>query len=89
MKSRTVPRFWKLLDDLPPDIQRRAYKSYRLWRTYPTAGRLRFKRVSTREPIYSVRIGRGYRSLGLLEGDTIYWYFIGNHNDYERELKRV
>jgi hypothetical protein len=86
MKSRTVPDFWKLFRDLPPDIRRKAYKAYRLWRANPFAGSLRFKRVSKREPIYSIRVGRGYRALGLLEGDTIYWYFIGNHDDYEREL---
>jgi len=89
MKSRTVPGFWKLLGDLPPDIQRRAYKAYRQWRANPFAGGLRFKRVSEREPIYSVRIGRGYRALGLLEGNTMYWYFIGNHDDYERELRKL
>ena len=87
MKSRTVPDFWKLFGDLPPDIQRRAYKAYRLWRANPFAGGLRFKRVSKREPIYSVRIGRGYRALGLLEGDTMYWYFIGDHDAYERKLQ--
>ena len=86
MKSRTIPNFWKLFRNLPPDVRRRAYKAYRLWRANPFAGSLRFKRVSQREPIYSIRIGRGYRVLGLLEGDTIYWYFIGNHDDYKREL---
>ena len=89
MKSRTVLDFWKRLRNLPPDIQRKAYRAYRLWRTNPFAKSLRFKRVSECEPIYSVRIGRGHRALGLLESDTIYWYFIGNHDEYERELRRM
>jgi hypothetical protein len=89
MRSRTVPDFWKLFDDLPSDVRRRAYKAYRRWRVNPFASGLRFKRVSESAPLYSVRIGRGYRALGLLEGDTIYWYFVGNHDDYERELKRL
>jgi len=89
MKSRTVPDFWKLFRNLPPDIQRKAYKAYRLWRANPFAGSLRFKRVSERDPIYSVRIGRGHRALGLLEGDTIYWDFIGNHDEYERKLQSL
>ena len=89
MKSRTAPSFWKLFDDLSSDIQRRAYKAYRLWRANPFAGGLRFKRVSEREPIYSVRIGHEYRALGLLEGDTIYWFFIGDHDEYERELRKL
>jgi len=87
MKSRTVSDFWRLFRNLPSDIPRKAYKAYRLWRANPFASSVRFKRVSETEPIYSVRIGRGHRALGLLEGDTIYWYFIGNHDEYERELK--
>ncbi len=86
MKSRTVSPFWNLFDTLPPEIQRLASKSYRLWRVNPSAKGLYFKRVSQSEPIYS---GRGYRALGLLEDGTVYWYFIGNHNDYERELKKL
>ena len=70
MKSRTVPDFWRLFRNLPPDMQRRAYKAYRLWRANPFVSSLRFKRVSETEPIYSVRIARGHRALGLLEGDT-------------------
>jgi hypothetical protein len=89
MKSRTIASFWKQFEDLPVEVQRRAYRAYRLWRSYPLAQGLYFKRVSDTEPIYSVRIGLEYRALGLLEGDTIYWYFIGNHDDYERELKRL
>ena len=89
MKSHTVSNFWKLFRKLSPDIQRKANKAYRLWRANPFAGSLRFKRVSEHEPIYSVRIGRGHRALGLLEGDTIYWYFIGNHDEYDRELRRL
>jgi hypothetical protein len=51
MKSRTVPDFWRLFYHLPPEIQRKAYKAYRLWRVNPFAGSLRFKRVSETEPI--------------------------------------
>jgi hypothetical protein len=87
MKSRTVPNFWKWFYQLPPHIQHKTYQTYRLWQTNPSANSLRFKRVSETEPIYSVRIGSGYRALGLLEGDTIYWYFIGNHDEYERQLR--
>lgn len=89
MKSRTVSPFWELFEALPPEIQVLASKAYRLWRVNPSVPGSRFKRVSESEPIYSVRIGRGYRALGLLEGDTIYWYFIGNHDAYARELKKL
>jgi hypothetical protein len=89
MKSRTLPRFWKQFEALPLAVQRRAHRAYHLWRGNPLARSLYFKSVSSSEPIYSVRIGMGYRALGLVEGDTIYWYFIGDHDAYERELKRL
>ena len=87
MKSHALPSFWKQFAKLSPTVQRRAHRAYHLWRTNPFASSLRFKRVSEREPIYSVRIGLSHRALGLLEGDAIYWYFIGDHDEYDRELK--
>lgn len=87
MKSSTTSRFWKLYEALPEDVQRRADKAYRLWQLNPRARGLDFKRVGRRRPIYSVRIGMGYRALGLLEGDTIIWFWIGHHDEYERLLK--
>ena len=38
-------------------------------------------------PIYSVRVDKGYRALGWLEGDTVIWFWIGNHHAYEQLLK--
>jgi len=87
MKSRTVPDFWRLFHNLPPPVQQRAYKAYRQWQANPSTKGLRFKRVSAEEPIYSIRIGRDYRALGVIEGDAIYWFFIGNHDQYEQALK--
>jgi hypothetical protein len=89
MKSRTLPSFWKQFEALPVDVQRRAHRAYRLWRNNPMARSLYFKPISVSEPIYSVRIGLEYRALGLVEDDTIYWYFIGNHDEYMREIKRL
>jgi hypothetical protein len=31
-----------------------------------------------------VRVTLGYRAIGLLEGDTVTWFWIGSHDDYER-----
>ena len=38
------------------------------------------------EPIYSVRISRGYRALGLRDGDLVTWFWIGSHADYDKLL---
>jgi hypothetical protein len=44
--------------------------------------RVHFKRVHDREPICSARVGLGWRVLGLLEGDTVTWFWIGSHAEY-------
>ncbi len=89
MKSLTTSQFWKLYYGLPEDVQRRADKAYALWQINPHAHGLYFKHVGKRQPIYSVRIGRGYRALGVLQGDTILWLWIGAYNGYDRLLKSL
>lgn len=87
MKSRTTRKFWRLFDGLPAEIQNHARQSYRLFQDNPGYPSLNFKRVDTREAVYSVRIGIHYRALGLLDSDTITWFWIGIHDDYERVLQ--
>jgi hypothetical protein len=50
---------------------------------------LHFERIHGREDLYSVRVGLGWRALGLVEGDSIYWYWIGSHAEYDKPLKRI
>ncbi len=87
MKSQATPKFWKLYAHLPQHLQQRARQAYQLWQVNPAHPSLRFKRVDDEVPIYSARIGEDYRALGLLEGDTIIWFWIGAHDEYERLLK--
>lgn len=87
MKSQATPKFWKLYARLPQRLQQRTRQAYQLWQVNPGHPSLRFKRVDDEEPIYSARIGEDYRVLGLLEGDTIIWFWIGAHDEYERLLK--
>jgi hypothetical protein len=89
MKSQTLPQFWKRYYQLPKNIRRRAIKAYRIWRKNPHSPGLQFKLVGKRRPVYSVRITRSYRALGLLEEDTIYWFWIGTHDEYEQVIKSL
>ncbi len=71
---------------LPKEIQAQARRVYRLFRADPAHPSLRFKKVEQTENIYSVRIGLGYRALGILEGSVVTWFWIGSHADYDRLL---
>lgn len=83
MNSRTTRGFREAFKALQPDVKQRARVAYNLWRDNPDLPGLRFKRVGDE---VSVRIGRQYRALGILEGDTVYWYWIGKHDEYDRIL---
>jgi len=84
MKSATLPSFWKTYRSLDDTIKRRARKAYRLWAQNPFHPSLRFKCINTEENIWSVRITLGCRAIGILEDDTVTWFWIGSHDDYER-----
>ncbi len=89
MKSTLTRTFRKELRQLPESVQEQAEKAYVLWREDPYHNSLQFKRVSQRQPIYSVRVSSKYRVLGLLESNHIYWFWIGAHDEYDELLKRL
>ncbi len=85
MKSKRSRRFRELLRNLPPDVKLQAYAAYRLFKLDPYHPGLHFKQVSATQPLYSVRIGKGYRALGLREeDDLIVWLWIGSHAEYDK-----
>lgn len=89
MKSVTEDRFWKFYARLSSDAQRDADEAYLLWQSNPYHPSLQFKRVDPQDPIYSVRVGRGYRALSWFESGTITWFWIGNHDEYLRLLRQM
>jgi len=50
---------------------------------------LQFKQVSAQRSVHSARIGLGYRALGNVESDTLVWFWIGSHADYDRLVSRT
>lgn len=84
MKSATLPSFWTNYRQLDSSVQKAAQKAYQLWEENPFHPSLHFKCINSEEGIWSVRVSRSHRALGVLEGDTVTWFWIGNHDDYER-----
>ena len=89
MISHLTADFRKLFDALPPDVQQNARKNYKLWRENPAHPSLDFKKAHTRREAYSIRVGMGWRALGLVEGDCILWFWIGSHNAYSKLLRQL
>jgi len=86
MKAAALPAFWKAYDGLDEPGKRQARKAFQLWEQNPFHPSLHFKCINREEDIWSVRVTRGYRALGVLDGDTVTWFWIGKHDDYERFL---
>ena len=84
MKSQTLDSFWDNYKSLTEKNRRSARKAYRLWKENPFHPSLHFKCINNEENIWSVRITRSYRAIGILDSDTVTWFWIGNHDDYEK-----
>ena len=89
MNSRTTRRFRHSFAALPAHVQRQARDAYRLFRQNPAHPGLHFKQVHPDPPLYSARVGISYRAVGILDGGTIVWYWIGSHAEYDRLLARL
>lgn len=89
MNSRTTRRFRELLAELPAHVRQQAREAYRLFRETPSHPGLRFKKVHGDPPIWSARVGIGHRAVGAFDDDTIVWYWIGSHADYDKLLEQL
>jgi len=82
-------QFREMLAALPPHVRRQAREAYRLFRDNPRHPGLHFKRVHEDPPIFSARVGIGYRAAGVREGNTIVWFLIGSHAEYDRLVAQL
>ena len=89
MNSRTTRAFRELFATLPAHVQRQAREAYRLFQQNPSHPGLRFKQVHSDPAVYSARVGIGYRAVGSFDGDTLVWYWIGSHADYDKLLGQL
>ena len=88
MNSLTTARFWQLYGQLPVAIRQRAREAYRLFMADPSHPSLHFHRLFNDPRFWSVRVTREYRAVGVLQGNTITWIWIGSHKDFDRAFPR-
>jgi hypothetical protein len=89
MTSRTTKRFRNGFRALPAEVRKQAAEAYRLFLDNPRHPSLQFKQVHAIEPVYSVRINRNYRAVGVLLGQDMLWFWIGAHGEYEKLLRSL
>jgi hypothetical protein len=88
VKSRTTAQFRYLFANLPQQVQQQAREAYKQFKQDPWHPGLRFKQVHPREPIYSARVSKNYRAVGVRNESGIVWYWIGTHADYDNLLSQ-
>lgn len=89
MNSRTTRRFRELFAALPIQVQRQGRDAYKLFLQNPSHPGLHFKKIHSAPATYSARVGISYRAVGVLDADTIIWFWIGSHGDYEKLLNQL
>ncbi len=80
----TTKDFWKLYYQLSKEIQDIADKNFELLKKDRSHPSIQFKKI---EELYSVRVGLSHRALGIEKNKKIYWFWIGDHDEYMRILR--
>jgi mRNA-degrading endonuclease RelE of RelBE toxin-antitoxin system len=89
MISHTTASFRKAFRQLPEQLQRQAREAYKRFQQDPFHSSLQFKQIHPTKPVYSVRVGRDYRAVGVRNRDEIIWYWIGSHSDYDKLISQL
>ncbi len=89
MRSRTTSQFRKAFAKLPKQTQAQTREAYRQFKQDPAHPSLRFKKIHSELPIYSARISKSYRAVGQLDEDTVIWFWVGSHADYDKLLSQL
>ena len=66
---------------MPDEIRRLADEAYQLLLRDPKHPSLHFKKIGR---FWSVRVGLHYRALAVEQENTIVWFWVGRHAQYNR-----
>jgi hypothetical protein len=89
VKSATTARFRAQYAAAPQAVRAKIQAAHALWLEDPGHPSLRFKKVHASQPIFSARVDLDWRALGLLDGETVVWFWVGPHSEYERLLRKL
>jgi hypothetical protein len=81
--SRVTPAFWRCLYTLTPSQQEAATWAYETFMKDPGHPSLRFKKLAGEEDVWSVRVSLDLRAVAHRQGDTVTWFWIGPHKEFD------
>ena len=60
------------------------------YRTITSNEEPEFKEVNQEDQIWPIRVGIGWRALGIVKNkNVIVWFWIGSHPEYDKLLKKL
>lgn len=71
---------------MPAEVQNVARANFELLKSNPAHPALAFKSPK-HGALRSVRVGIGYRALGIPVPEGVQWFWIGSHADYDAMLR--
>ncbi|NEO29922.1 MAG: hypothetical protein F6K36_05615 [Symploca sp. SIO3C6] len=89
MNSRITSQFRQAFGNLPEKVKQQTRETYRQFKQNPNHPSLRFKKVHPELPIYSARVSKNYRAVGQLYGDTVIWFWVGSHTEYDKLISQL
>ncbi len=90
MINKATAKFWKCHDSLPETVQELAKKNFDLFKSDPFHPSLQFKKLAGKRVVWAVRVGDHYRALAREQEDqTLVWFWIGTHEEYNGLTKRL
>ncbi|WP_395744040.1 hypothetical protein [Prosthecobacter sp.] len=84
MISKTTSSFWKHLYDLGENDRQYAKKAYELFIKDCAHPSLRFKKLAGHADFWSVRVTLDIRAVAQRDGDTVTWFWIGPHKEFDQ-----
>ena len=81
MRHFANPSFWEQYRNLPTSVQELADKSFEILKTNKSSVAALEK---GRQVLWSVRVGRRHRALGVEIEEGLVWFWIGTHADYDK-----
>jgi hypothetical protein len=81
VRHRAAPSFWQKYNALDTDIRELADKSFEMLKKDPQYPSLHLKKTGR---FWSVRVGLHHRALSVEIPDGLLWFWIGDHNTYDR-----
>jgi hypothetical protein len=85
VKHFASSRFWSSYDCLTEEARALADKQFELLKSNRAHPSLHFKKVG---PYWSARVNLQIRALAAEDGDDLVWFWIGDHREYERIIRR-